>query len=208
MKAISECHLYGILDCGYVASERVELVAGQLIRGGIDVLQLRAKNLSRPEIATLAERILPTTKPAGVPLIINDYPDLLPEVDADGCHVGQEDHPVAEARLLAGRTCIVGKSSHSIAQAKSAESDGADYVGFGPLFATGTKPTATPIGLSDIQRVHDQVKIPIFCIGGVKRSNLDQVRAAGAKRVCIVSDLLLAEDIVAQTRQVRALLGC
>ena len=207
MKAISECRLYGILDCGYVASERVELVAGQLIRGGIDVLQLRAKNLSRPEIAALAERILPITKPAGVPLIINDYPDLLPEVDADGCHVGQEDHPVAEARLLAGRTCIVGKSSHSIAQAMSAESEGADYVGFGPLFATGTKPTAAPIGLSDIQRAHDHVKIPIFCIGGVKRSNLNQVRAAGAKRVCIVSDLLLAEDIAAQTRAVRALLG-
>ena len=207
MKTISECRLYGILDCGYVVSERVELVAGQLIRGGIDVLQLRAKNLSRPEIAGLAERILPITKPAGVPLIINDYPDLLPEVDADGCHVGQEDHPVAEARFLAGRTCIVGKSSHSIAQAMSAESEGADYVGFGPLFATGTKPTAAPIGLSDIQRAHDHVKIPIFCIGGVKRSNLNQVRAAGAKRVCIVSDLLLAEDIVAQTHEVRALFG-
>ena len=207
MKAISECRLYGILDCGYVASKRVEIVAGQLIRGGIDVLQLRAKNLSRPEIAGLAERILPITKPAGVPLIINDYPDLLREVDADGCHVGQEDHPIAEARLLAGRPCIVGKSSHSIAQAMSAESEGADYAGFGPLFATGTKPTAAPIGLSDIQRVHDCVKIPIFCIGGVKRSNLNQVRAAGAKRVCIVSDLLLAEDIVAQTHEVKELLG-
>jgi thiamine-phosphate pyrophosphorylase len=207
MKAIFECRLYGILDCGYVASERVEFVAGQLIRGGIDVLQLRAKNLSRPEIAALAERILPIAKPAGVPLIINDYPDLLRVVDADGCHVGQEDHPVAEARLLAGRPCIVGKSSHSIAQARSAESEGADYVGFGPLFATGTKPTAAPIGLSDIQRVHDHVNIPIFCIGGVKRSNLSQVRAAGAKRVCIVSDLLLAEDIVTQTREVKEVLG-
>jgi thiamine-phosphate pyrophosphorylase len=90
----------------------------------------------------------------------------------------------------------------------SAESEGADYVGFGPLFATGTKPTAAPIGLSDIQRAHDHVKIPIFCIGGVKRSNLNQVRAAGAKRVCIVSDLLLAEDIAAQTREVKELLGC
>jgi thiamine-phosphate pyrophosphorylase len=207
MKTISECYLYGILDRGYVASEQVEFVTGQLIKGGLDVLQLRAKNFSRPEIAALAKRILPITKAAGVPLIINDYPELLQEVDADGCHIGQEDHPVAEARLLAGRSCIVGKSTHSIAQARSAESEGADYVGFGPLFATGTKPAAVPIGLSDIQRVHDYVKIPIFCIGGVKRFNLHQVRAAGAQRVCIVSDLLLAEDIVAQTRELRALLG-
>jgi thiamine-phosphate pyrophosphorylase len=207
MKAISECYLYGILDRGYVASERFEFVTDQLIRGGVDVLQLRAKNLPRPEIAALVERILPIAKQPGVPLIINDYPDLLQEVDADGCHIGQEDHSVAEARRLAGRLCIVGKSTHSIAQARSAESEGADYIGFGPLFATATKPTASAIGLDDIRPVHGCVKIPIFCIGGVKRSNLHQVRAAGAKRVCIVSDLLLAEDIGAQARELKALLS-
>lgn len=206
MKPIAECYLYGILDSGYVHAERFEFVTEQLIRGGIEVLQLRAKTLSRPEIVALANRILPTVKQAGVPLIINDYPDLLQEVDAEGCHVGQEGHSVAEARRLAGRRCIVGKSSHSIAQAISAESEGADYIGFGPLFATATKPSAIPIGLGDVQQVHEGVKIPIFCIGGVKRSNLHQVKAAGAKRVCIVSDLLYAEDIMAQTHAVKALL--
>jgi thiamine-phosphate pyrophosphorylase len=207
MKAISECYLYGILDEAYVVSQRFESVTDQLIRGGVDVLQLRAKNLPRQEITMLAERVLPIAKEAGVPLIINDYPDLLQGVDADGCHVGQGDHSVAHARRLAGRPCIVGKSAHSIAQARSAESEGVDYIGFGPLFATATKPTAVAIGLDDVRPVHEYVKIPIFCIGGVKSSNLPQVRAAGAKRVCIVSDLLLAEEIVAKTRAVKALLG-
>lgn len=207
MKAISECYLYGILDEAYVASQRFEFVTDQLVRGGVDVLQVRAKNLPRQDIAMLAERIQPITKQAGVPLIINDYPDLLQEVDADGCHVGQEDHSVAHARRLAGRSCIVGKSTHSIAQARSAESEGADYIGFGPLFATATKPAAVAIGLDSVRPAHEYVKIPIFCIGGVKSSNLRKVRAAGAERVCIVSDLLLAENIVAQTRAVKALIG-
>ncbi|MGA8655243.1 MAG: thiamine phosphate synthase [Chthoniobacterales bacterium] len=207
MKTMSECYLYGIVDRGYVASERIESVTDELVRGGIDMLQLRAKNLSQADIAALARRMLRITQRAGVPLIINDYPDVLQEVEADGCHIGQEDHSVAEARRLAGRPCIVGKSTHSIAQARSAESEGADYIGFGPLFATATKLTARAIGLDDVRPVHGCVKIPIFCIGGVKRSNLHQVRAAGAKRVCIVSDLLLAEDIVTHTHEVKASLG-
>jgi thiamine-phosphate pyrophosphorylase len=199
--------LYGIVDLNYVAPADVRRVTEQLLSGGIDLIQLRAKKCSKIQIVRWAEEMLEITRPTKVPLILNDYPDLLREVDADGCHVGQEDYGVAAARKIAGRTgarsCIVGKSTHSVEQAIRALADGADYIGFGPLFATATKPTAKAIGLADIRAVHNQVTIPIYCIGGVKLENLNNVLAAGAKRVCIVSDLLLAKDIAMQTRAVK-----
>ena len=104
--------------------DQVATVTAQLLQGGIDILQLRAKEHPKTEIVKYAEAMLPLTKAAGVPLILNDYPDLLREVDADGCHVGQEDFGVAEARDLAGRDCIVGKSTHTLAQAQTAEQRG------------------------------------------------------------------------------------
>jgi thiamine-phosphate pyrophosphorylase len=202
--------LYGIVDLNYVAPADVRRVTEQLLSGGIDLIQLRAKKCSKIEIVRLAGEMLEITRPTKVPLILNDYPDLLREVDADGCHVGQEDYGVAAARKIAGRTgarsCIVGKSTHSVEQAIRAQAEGADYIGFGPLFATATKPTAKAIGLADIRAVHKQVTIPIYCIGGVKLENLNDVLAAGAKRVCIVSDLLLAKDIAKQTRAVKQIL--
>ena len=157
-----------------MAPDNVATVTARLLQGGIDLLQLRAKDHPKSEIVKYAEAMLPLTKAAGVPLILNDYPDLLKEVEADGCHVGQEDFGVAEARDLAGRDCLVGKSTHTVAQAQTAERDGADYIGFGPLFPTGTKPTAKAIGLDEIRTLHEQVKLPIFCIGGVKLENLSR----------------------------------
>jgi thiamine-phosphate pyrophosphorylase len=200
------CYLYGILDLGYVAPARVRAVTELLVRGGVDLLQLRAKDHPREEIARSATQMLPVTQEAAVPLIINDYPELLRDVAAEGCHVGQDDRTVAEARELAGRPCIVGKSTHSLEQAMAAELDGADYVGFGPLFPTGTKPDAKAVGLEKVSTIVSQIRIPVFCIGGVKLSNLQEILSAGANRVCIVSDLLLAQDIVAQVKRIKAAL--
>jgi thiamine-phosphate pyrophosphorylase len=201
---LNRCFLYGIVDLGYVAPKNVAPVTSWLIQGGIDLLQLRAKEHSKADILKYAEAMLPLTRAAGVPLILNDYPDLLQEVDAEGCHVGQEDFSVAKARDLAGRDCVVGKSTHRLAQAQAAEREGADYIGFGPLFPTGTKPTAKAIGLAEIRTLHEQVKVPVFCIGGVKLGNLQQIVRAGASRVCIVSDLLLAADIVKRTAEIKS----
>jgi thiamine-phosphate pyrophosphorylase len=203
MGGITDCFLYGIVDLGYLAPDRVRSVTEQLVEGGIDLLQLRAKKYPVGEIVRLANEMLPVTQRAGVPLIINDYPELLREVAADGCHVGQDDRTILEARELAGRSCLVGKSTHSIDQAVAAQAEGADYIGFGPLFATGTKPTATPIGLTQIHNVLSKVVIPVFCIGGVKVGNLSEIIAAGANRVCIVSELLLATDIQSTTASIR-----
>jgi thiamine-phosphate pyrophosphorylase len=203
---LTSCFLYGIVDLSYVAPNHVAHVTARLIEGGVDILQLRAKDCSKSEILSFAKAMVPITRSAGVPLILNDYPDLLREVDADGCHVGQEDVAVDEAREMAGRGCIVGKSTHSVAQAEAAENEGADYIGFGPLFPTATKPNARAIGLADIRAVHEQVKLPIYCIGGVKLTNLPNILGAGCKRVCIVSELLLAGDVAKRTAEVRSVL--
>ena len=203
MRPLSSCFLYGIVDFGYVTASDLATVTAQLVRGGVDILQLRAKEHLKVEIMKGAEVMLPLTKAAGVPLIINDYPDLLREIDAEGCHVGQEDFSVAEARDLAGRLCIVGKSTHTPEQARAAQRESADYIGFGPLFPTATKPFAKAIGLSRIQTLHELVQIPIFVIGGVKLANLGEISRAGAKRVCMVSDLLLATDVAKQTAEVK-----
>jgi thiamine-phosphate pyrophosphorylase len=110
---------------------------------------------------------------------------------------------VAEARAAAGRPVIIGKSTHSLAQARAAEEQGADYIGFGPLFATPTKPGRPAIGLEDIRTAYSEVNIPIFCIGGIKNENLAEVIAAGAQRVVIVSGWLKADDIAAAVAHTR-----
>jgi thiamine-phosphate pyrophosphorylase len=101
----------------------------------------------------------------------------------------------------------VGKSTHSLEQAVAAQKEDADYIGFGPLFATPTKPDYPPIGLSAIRKVHNAVRIPVFCIGGIKRENLPSVMAAGAKRVVIVSGILQAPDIANYARACKKLLS-
>ena len=214
MKALDDARLYGILDLGYVPAAALERTAEQLLAGGVDVVQLRAKNFDEHAIEALAARLAPLTQSAGVPLILNDFPQLVPAVGAQGAHVGQGDFAVTEARWRAGRALagaaplpLIGKSTHSLAQALAAEAEGADYIGFGPLFATPTKPGRPAIGLEEIRRVHEAVRLPIFCIGGIKLENLEAVLAAGARRVVIVSGLLQAPDIAACARQVKALLA-
>lgn len=211
MKAIADCRLYGIVDLGYVSAEDAPGAATQMIEGGVDIIQLRAKDFPEEQIQELGERLISVTEPAGIPLIINDFPEIVPAIGAQGAHVGQDDRAVEDARWRAGRSLageaprpIIGKSTHSIGQAIAAEHEGADYIGFGPLFATPTKPDRPAIGLEEIRRLHEAVKIPIFCIGGIKAGNLASVLAAGAQRVVIVSGILTAPDIPAYCRDVKS----
>jgi len=213
MKALADCHLYGILDTGYVAPEDLERTLRAMIAGGVDLVQLRAKHSDEEEIQDLSDPLVPIAEEAGVPFIINDFPEIVPAVGAHGAHVGQDDRTVEDARWRAGRALagevppvIIGKSTHSLEQAVAAQAEGADYIGFGPLHATPTKPGRPATGLQDIARVHELVSIPIFCIGGIHLDNLAQVVAAGARRVVIVSALLKSGDIPAYCRAARALL--
>lgn len=205
--SLGKARLYAILDLGYVAPEDALRVAGELLRGGADVLQLRAKNEPVDQVRELATKLHRLTHAAGIPLIINDHPEIARDLPMEGLHLGQDDLPLAAAREIVGRTdCWFGKSTHSVAQAVAAQAEGADYLGFGPLFATPTKPDYAPIGTDDIRRVHELVRLPIFCIGGIKQGNLPRVLAAGAKRAVIVSGLLQSPDVAAATRAAEQLL--
>ena len=206
MNALADARLYGIVDLGYVPDGAASHAAEKLLEGGVDLLQLRAKGAPKSLVAALAVEIHALTGPRGVPLILNDYPELLREIPAEGAHVGQDDMSVAEARAAAGRPVLIGKSTHSLLQARAALPEEADYIGFGPLFATPTKPGRPAIGLQDIAAVHEEVSLPIFCIGGIKNENLPEVIAAGARRVVIVSGWLQAGDMPGAVRATRTIL--
>lgn len=203
MKRLQDASLYGIVDLGYVTSASVERMTDQLCAGGVDVLQLRAKKLAKSEIEVLARQMHVISRQHGVPLVINDHLDIAATVGSEGVHVGQDDDAVAKARAAVGQGVIVGKSTHSLAQAEAAQAEGADYIGFGPLYATGTKPDYVPIGLQDITEVHRRVTVPVFCIGGVNAGRLDDIIAAGARRVVVVSAFLLAGDVGAEVRTLK-----
>lgn len=202
--SFKNARLYGILDLGYVQPSAVETMTAALCRGGVDLLQLRAKKADKREIEGLARRMQAVLKDFSVPLIINDHADIAAEIGCEGIHVGQDDDAVAKAREVTRGACFVGKSTHSLAQAIAAQAEGADYIGFGPLYATGTKPDYVPIGLADIAEAHQQVSLPIFCIGGVNATRLDEVLTAGARRVVVVSAFLTAADVASEVKALKA----
>jgi thiamine-phosphate pyrophosphorylase len=177
-----------------------------MISGGVDVIQLRGKKLSIEQLTDLAGELHSLTAAEGVPLVINDHSEIAGRVPVEGVHVGQGDESIANVRNRVGRPIVVGKSTHGIDQAIAAQAEGADYIGFGPLYPTPTKPDYTAIGLTGIESVHQRVNIPVFCIGGIKLNNLPDVIAAGAKRVVIVSGLLQADDIAEYARACKNLL--
>ncbi len=201
MRALRECRLYGIIDLGYIPRlQDCKRIAEQMILGGVDLIQLRGKGKSIDELINLASEIHEITAQSGTPLIVNDHAEIAAQVSVEGVHVGQDDDSILVARQKAGRDLIIGKSTHSLIQAHKAQDEGADYIGFGPIFATPTKPDYKPIGLGDIKQVHLDVGVPIFCIGGINIDNLQQVIDAGAKRVVMVSALLKAHSIVDYAR--------
>ena len=200
---MNNARLYAILDLGYVAEENAESVTASLLAGGAGLLQLRAKNQDLATIERVARRLLPLCRQAGVPFVLNDHAALAATIGADGLHIGQDDGSLADARKIVGPDLFIGRSTHSLDQARAALAEGFDCIGFGPLFPTPTKAGRSSIGLQDIAAMEREVgsKIPAFCIGGITPETLPQVLAAGARRVVIVSALLKAADIRSATAE-------
>jgi thiamine-phosphate pyrophosphorylase len=200
--------LYGILDTGYVQPEQMAHTAEALLAGGAGVIQLRAKGYDCAGVIKLVREHLPQLaeqcKEHGVPFVINDFAEAAVELRADGLHIGQDDGSLESVRQVVGEHMLVGRSTHSIIQARAALDEGFDYIGFGPLFPTPTKQGRPGIGIEQVSQVEKEVggKIPVFCIGGIKPQNLELVLASGARRVVIVSALLQAEDTYQATEQV------
>ena len=207
--SLDAARLYGIVDLGYLTADDCVRASLSLLEGGVDVLQLRAKGHERREITQIAYELAPLCRAGNVPFIVNDFVEIAREVGADGVHLGQDDGEIGDARAALPAGSLVGRSTHTPAQARADLEEGASYIGFGPLFPTPTKEGRPGIGLGDLEEVERAVgaEIPVFCIGGIKAENLSQVLGAGASRVVIVSGLLQAEDIQGACRQVRELLG-
>jgi thiamine-phosphate pyrophosphorylase len=212
MKPLSACRLYAFVDTAYLHGRAPEWVAQQLCDGGADLIQLRAKKSSPVEIWRMAEKILPVTRAANVGLVINDQLEIARGVGAEFCHLGQEDFfdagykHVSEVGGEKGEVRI-GLSTHAPAQAQRAIAAGADYIAIGPVYATGTKPTAKPVTLDYVRWAAANMSVPWFAIGGINLQNLDEVLAAGAKRICVVSAILNAPDIAKACGEFRRKLG-
>lgn len=211
MKPLSDCRLYTFVDTAYLHGRAPEVVAQQLCDGGSDLIQLRAKDSPLDEIRRMAKKILPVVRRAGVGFVVNDHLSVAQEVGADFCHLGQEDFFGAghkHASELEGRDgspsgalgdralpeVRIGLSTHAPEQAKRALVAGVDYIAIGPVYATGTKPMVKPVTLDYVRWAAENVTVPWFAIGGINLSNLADVLAAGARRICVVSAILNADD--------------
>ena len=203
MKRCSEWTLYVIVDLAAIGDRDPAQIAAAAIRGGADAIQLRDKTGPARALRELAQRLLAVTRPAGIPLLINDRADIALAADADGVHLGQDDLPLADARRLLGPERLIGCSTHSLEQALAAEAEGADYIGCGPVFPTPTKPDAGSVGTELIAAVAARVRIPVVCIGGIETGNLKQVVAAGAACVAVVRAVCRAADPEAAARQLK-----
>lgn len=203
------CRLYGIADMGYIDEHQLLSVTEKLLAGGLRILQLRAKNHSPEHMENMGRQLAPLCRKYGCLFIINDYPEIALGAGADGVHLGQDDGDLASARAMLGKDAVIGRSTHSPEQALGAFREQADYIGFGPLFPTGTKPGRPAIGLKDITGVRQQLpeKFPVFCIGGINGNTLPSVLKAGANRAVLVSWLLTQPDITGTVRALRKRLG-
>ena len=200
---LASCRLYGIVDMGYTKPDQVEARTHALIDGGVRIIQLRAKGVELAQVKTWAVAMQSICRDRGAIFVLNDYPEMAAEIGADAVHVGQDGGSLDEVRRVVGEGVLVGRSTHSLEQAMQARQEGADYIGFGPLFPTGTKPGRKSIGLADIAAAQEAAgDMPLFCIGGINETTLPSVLQAGARRVVIVSWLLQQEDIAGTAQAV------
>lgn len=208
MKPLADCKLYTFVDTAYLHGRAPEVVAQQLCDGGSDIIQLRAKTASPDDVRRMAEKILPVTRAAGVPLVINDHLEIARAVGAEYCHLGQEDFFDAGQTHASQLSTInsqlkIGLSTHAPDQAMRALAAGPAYVAIGPIYSTVTKPTAKAVTLEYARWAAANVSIPWYAIGGVNLQTIDAVLDAGATRICVVSAILSEGDIAAKCAEFR-----
>ena len=200
---LSKAKLYVIVDPDLFKHEDLEKVTLQAIEGGADLIQFRDKSSSDGEFLKLAISLKRITDDKNIPFIINDRVDVALYLDAAGVHLGQDDLPILAVRKILGEKRIIGISASSLAQAKDAQKNGADYIGVGPVFHTQTKKVDKPIGLKLIGDCRKEIRIPFFAIGGINLDNADEVKKAGIDKIAVVSAVIKAEDPKSAARRLR-----
>jgi thiamine-phosphate pyrophosphorylase len=197
--------LYAILDTSFAKGRSPIEILRDFLTGGVKLVQLRAKELSSGDFFALAQEARQLTREAGATFIVNDRADIALACHADGVHLGQDDLPLHAARKILGPENIIGISTHDLPQAREAESNGANYIGFGPIFGSTTKDTGySPRGLEMLREIRKAVKIPVVAIGGITESNVAKVWQAGADAAAIISYLMAAEYVAAKIQRILA----
>lgn len=198
--------LYGITSEQHSRGRTNLEVVQAMIMAKIKVIQYREKDkkvLHKYQECLIIRKL---TQKAGVTFIVNDDIDLALSVKADGVHIGQDDLPIEEVRKLVGHSMIIGLSTHLPKQAEAAVTRGADYIGVGPIFKTDTKKDiCEPVGLEYLEYVANNIKLPFVAIGGIKESNILEVRSKGAKCVAMITEIVGAENILQKITRIRNL---
>jgi thiamine-phosphate pyrophosphorylase len=190
-----DCSLYLVTDREILGDRDLCKCIEEALLGGVTLVQLREKDISTLEFYNIALRVKEVTSKYNIPLIINDRMDIALACDADGLHVGQNDLPLNVARKILGENKIIGVSAATVEKAKEAEINGADYIGVGAIFPTGSKDDAITIGVERLQKIREAVDIPIVAIGGINQENCREVISKGADGIAVISAILGKENI-------------
>lgn len=197
--------LYAVTDRGWLGGETLYSQVEKALKGGATMIQLREKELDEAAFLAEAKQIKGLCRYYGVPFIINDSVKIAEAVGADGVHVGQSDMEAGSARAELGRDKILGVSAQSVEQAVLAEKRGADYLGVGAVFPTGTKADADAVSLDTLRDICSAVSIPVVAIGGISLENAARLRGTGIRGISVVSAIFAASDIEAASRALRSL---
>jgi thiamine-phosphate pyrophosphorylase len=187
--------LYLVTDRSLMTTNTLSEAVEQAILGGCTMVQLREKNISSLDFFKLATEIKAVTDSFGVPLIINDRIDIALAVHAAGVHIGQSDIPAAIVREIIGDDMLMGVSASSVSEAIQAQKDGADYLGVGAMFPTGTKTDATIVSIKELQNIRQSVALPIVAIGGINKENAGLFHDMGIDGLAVVSAIIAQPNI-------------
>ena len=195
--------LYLVTDRHWLKAHSLYEDVEAAINGGVTCVQLREKHLNRQLFIREAKELKEICNQNQIPLIINNDVEVMLEVDADGIHVGQNDMQAQDVRKLIGSDKVLGVSVQTVEQAITAQNAGADYLGVGAVFPTGTKDDAIEVDLATLQDICQHVDIPIVAIGGINQENLLQLEGSGIDGIAVVSAIMAAEDIFEATKQLK-----
>ena len=198
--------LYLILDRSVNSYDELFEIAKKAIAAGVDVMQLRDKTGAARDILDFSRRILGMTK-GRIPYIINDRVDLAMISCSSGVHLGQDDVPLAEARKMIGEDALIGVSCQTFVHAEKAERDGADYIGFGSVFKTLTKPDRQSLDTDLLKKVFKDIKIPVFAIGGIDLKNVVEIKKLGGNRIAVCRAVCEAQNIEETVEQFKDIIA-
>jgi thiamine-phosphate pyrophosphorylase len=202
---LASAKLY-VLVTGATCHASLDWTIAEAAAGGVDIVQLREKELPDRELLQRAKDVRRWTRKAGVLLIVNDRPDIARLVEADGVHVGQDDLPVHDARRIVGPDALIGVSTHNLEQVRRAVLEGASYIGIGPAFVSSTKSFEELAGVDFVRAAMAETSLPAFALGGIGQGNVGQVVAAGGRRVAVSAAISQAEDPRVAAETLRAAL--